>query len=1428
MASSSTSSRCLTASVTGTHNLEVTSYSLLEGMGVGKFVSSTTFSVAGYDWNLRFYPDGITDNDRKEGYVSASLHLVGTTTGAMPIREHAIRRIRFTGNDSFKIECSLTVISESRAEDVSTIPVPPSNLHQHLAGMLHGVEIADVEFSVGGEPFRAHACVLAARSPVFRAELLGPAAARSIKIDDDDDMEPATFKALLHFIYTDHLPNDSGFGKDAAMQRRLLVAADRYGVDRLRAMCEAKLYESVSVGTVVDSLEFAEKHHCAQLKDACLGFMASPNVLGVVRKTDGFKRLVEGCPWVLKEILDKVELVWFCLFSMASSTASPSDGRSPRLPETLSRCVTASVAAAHNFEVTRYSLLAGVGAGEFVTSGAFSVDGHDWNIQVYPDGWKQEMNAGYVSVFLCLCGGATGVRAKYTLSLSENGGESVQRSLTHRFDTVGAFWGFPRFMERPRLRQWLLRRGPGGGDDCVTFRCALTVIREPRTEGVAAVAVPPSDMRRHMANMLRGGDGADVVVLVRDQPFRAHRCVLAARSPVFRAELFGGGHMRERRTSCVVVDDMEPSIFSAFLHFIYTDSLPENPDTPGDDQDCMAMQHLMVAADRYGLDRLVLICEEKLCRGIDVQTVATTLALAEQHQRVALKDACLGFIVSRGVLGAVARTDGFKHLLTTCPSIMVDILDKVASVMSNIQLIAPPSLYHAASAAAMGDHRDPAFPAAAGGCRLPKTSSVSVTESVTAVHDFKVTGYSLIEGLGIGRYVSSSTFTVGGVDWAVRFYPDGSTVTCLGNASAFLYYCGREKEVRTRFTLNLLGKDGKLSQVTNSYMKHTFSPASDNWGFIKFAEKSKLQSSPFLHNDCLTIRCLLTVVRESHTKDVEVNSVVVPPSNLHTDFENMLQDGEGSDVTFTVGGQEFRAHRCVLAFRSPVFKAELFGPMKENGTQCIKIDDMEPEVFEALLHFIYTDRLPDSCRDGKAAAMQHLLVAADRYGVDRLRLICERRLSETIDVETVATTLVLAEQHHCSQLRRACIGFVASPNMLGPVIESDGFKHLVESCPLIMKEILNMLTSSAARTSSRSVWEGITGTHDFEVVGYSLMDGFGAGRHVCSGDFSVAGHDWYVAFYPDGLDQDSAGYASACLAYRGKERLVRAKYSLSLVARDGRASPLAGDTLRSHYFTPTSRSADVLKFVEKSKLSSSPSSSSYSCLDDDTLTIRCVVTVVTGPRVESVAPAKERGPRVTVPPPSLHEHLARMLRDGRGSDVAFRVGGRVLRAHRCVLAARSPVFDAELLGPMMETTAPCIEIHGVEPAAFEALLRFVYTDSWPLAGVDVAATVRLLSAADRYGLERLRLMCEEKLHEGIDVDNAADVLAMAELHHCSQLRDACVAFIASPSTLGPVLASSGFEDLIMATGASVTKEILHKVSESWSGPGNRNNSSKRK
>jgi len=102
-----------------------------------------------------------------------------------------------------------------------------------------------------------------------------------------------------------------------------------------------------------------------------------------------------------------------------------------------------------------------------------------------------------------------------------------------------------------------------------------------------------------------------------------------------------------------------------------------------DNNNNVAMQHLLVAADRYGLDRLRLLCEAKLCRDIDVQTVATTLALAEQHRCTQLRGACIGFIASRDVLGAAMETDGFEHLATSCPTIMNEILDKVAAVWSN-------------------------------------------------------------------------------------------------------------------------------------------------------------------------------------------------------------------------------------------------------------------------------------------------------------------------------------------------------------------------------------------------------------------------------------------------------------------------------------------------------------------------------------------------------------------------------------------------------------------------------------------------------------------------------------------------------------------------------------------------------------------------
>ncbi|CAM0902623.1 unnamed protein product [Alopecurus aequalis] len=331
------------------------------------------------------------------------------------------------------------------------------------------------------------------------------------------------------------------------------------------------------------------------------------------------------------------------------------------------------------------------------------------------------------------------------------------------------------------------------------------------------------------------------------------------------------------------------------------------------------------------------------------------------------------------------------------------------------------------------------------------SSSRCCTESFTATHNFELADYHLLDGLGAGKYVRSSVFSVGGYRWAISYYPDGAEkkdVDNAGNASAFLYCVSQAKCVRTRFTLNMLEKRGNLELTKNGVIDRIIPAPTYDWGYPKFIEKSRLKSSSEFTSGGFIIPWF----------PVPVDAISF--QNLQVHLHQMLKDGQGADVKFSVGGQLFSAHRCLLAARSPVFKAELDGPMKEKSTQCIMVDDIEPTIFEALLHFVYTDSLPDDehYKEGRMAKLQHLLVAADRYGLDKLMVLCESKLCESIDVETAAMTLVLAEQHHCIDLKEACIEFMAQRNVLQAVLVTDGFQHLMESCPLIIKELLDMVS----------------------------------------------------------------------------------------------------------------------------------------------------------------------------------------------------------------------------------------------------------------------------------------------------------------------------------------------------------------------------------
>ena len=121
-------------------------------------------------------------------------------------------------------------------------------------------------------------------------------------------------------------------------------------------------------------------------------------------------------------------------------------------------------------------------------------------------------------------------------------------------------------------------------------------------------------------------------------------------------------------------------------------------------------------------------------------------------------------------------------------------------------------------------------------------------------------------------------------------------------------------------------------------------------GYKRYYKRTSLEASDFLKDDCLEIHCVVGVVK-SHTEGPKIYSITAPPSNIGQHFGKILESGKLTDVNFDVDGETFSAHKLVLAARSPVFRAQLYGPLKDRNTECIKVEDMEAPVFKVLSPF---------------------------------------------------------------------------------------------------------------------------------------------------------------------------------------------------------------------------------------------------------------------------------------------------------------------------------------------------------------------------------------------------------------------------------------------------------------------------------------------
>ncbi|XP_037443745.1 BTB/POZ and MATH domain-containing protein 3-like [Triticum dicoccoides] len=336
-------------------------------------------------------------------------------------------------------------------------------------------------------------------------------------------------------------------------------------------------------------------------------------------------------------------------------------------------------------------------------------------------------------------------------------------------------------------------------------------------------------------------------------------------------------------------------------------------------------------------------------------------------------------------------------------------------------------------------------------------------------HLLVVEGYSRIKDLPNGKRIKTGSFKAGGYQWALKSYPNGDLLEDAGYISVFLSLDQDVAQpVKAHHHFSFIGEVGKQEPARVRGIKaSSFHKKGYGFGLHRFMKREALEKSEHLKDDCFTIRCDFIIAEAAAAPLIEV-----PPPNLSEHLNHLFVTKVGVDVTFEVGHETFAAHRCVLASRSAVFMAELFGPMKEGIAidDAIQIQDMEPNVFKALLNFVYTDLMPEMEVEGQAGEavskvtwLRHLLAAADRFDLQQLKSMCEERLSEHINLGSVTAILGLAAQHHCRGLKEACLEFlkVQSAAILEGVMATSDWQHISATDPSVLNELIAKLASKA-------------------------------------------------------------------------------------------------------------------------------------------------------------------------------------------------------------------------------------------------------------------------------------------------------------------------------------------------------------------------------
>jgi len=297
----------------------------------------------------------------------------------------------------------------------------------------------------------------------------------------------------------------------------------------------------------------------------------------------------------------------------------------------------------------------------------------NWELRVYPNGYDDE-NSNYLGIFVKHKeGNSHQYMIKSVIQLLDAQGErKVPVELPGKILSSKQMHGTKKYIER----EVLLTNPALYSEDSITFLLEAEICqpgtRVSAEEGAVAgveAAAGETPLSRDLVALLRGGDHADVRLVVGERQFPCHSNILAARSPVFAAMF--AHDMQESRRGLVDISDVAAPTLATMLDWLYGAPLPQEALSP----------QLLAAADKYDLADLKAQCETSLARGLSLTSCLETIILADQHSATSLKSSALAFIVRN--LATIVSDAGWQVQLAGHPHLMAQIIQSMANMPSS-------------------------------------------------------------------------------------------------------------------------------------------------------------------------------------------------------------------------------------------------------------------------------------------------------------------------------------------------------------------------------------------------------------------------------------------------------------------------------------------------------------------------------------------------------------------------------------------------------------------------------------------------------------------------------------------------------------------------------------------------------------------------